>query len=103
MLRGCSAASVLCIISTVEIDGALKGVFFLFFIGVARAYIGSLGDDQRGPMVCARGVTEPILPLQDIFLGNSRADLFLTMRPLAMESWRYHCIASDENPQHVEN
>ena len=70
---------------------AIQGWRFLFFIGVAHA-LGALGNDQRGPTVCAHGGTESLPPLLDNFSGNSRADLFLGMRrcvPPGMKSPRH--------------
>ena len=50
-------------------DSLKAGVeVFVFHLGCTR--LGALGDDQRGPTVCARGETESVLPLQDKFLGN---------------------------------
>ena len=41
---------------------------------------GPAEDDQRGPIVCVGGWIEPVFPLRDLFLADSRTDLFLTLR-----------------------
>ena len=51
---------------------------FVFHWGCTR--LGALRDDQRGPTIYARDVTEPVFPLQDMFFANTRTYLFLATR-----------------------
>ena len=59
---------------------------FVFHWGCTR--LGALGDDQRGPTVCAHGGAEPFLPPLDNCSGTSRADLFLGMRCFVPERYK---------------
>ena len=62
---------------------------FVFHWGFTR--LRALGDDQGGPVICARGATEPILPLQDMFEATVQVtDLFLSLMrfvPPTMSFW----------------
>ena len=71
-----------CIRSGVEV--------FVFHWGCRS--LGALGNDQRSSTIFAREGTEPVLPLQDIFFGNTRTYLFIAMRcfvPSGMISTRH--------------
>ena len=50
---------------------------FVFHWGCTR--LGALSDAQRGPIVCAHEGTTLVVPLQDMFLGSSRTDLFMPL------------------------
>ena len=62
---------------------------FLFHWGCTRQ--GALGDDQKGPAVCAHGGTEPLLLLDNV-LDNARADLFLGMRRFVPGRYKTHFV-----------
>ena len=75
---------------------------FVFHWGCTRQ--GALGDDQRGPAVCAHGGTELLLPLMDNFSGNSRADLFLGVRRFVSGRYKRRLVPPGlKSPRHTGN